>query len=133
MLAWSARLAGSSVDLARVLGLDECFQIGEVGAPEAAVLFDPVVDGAQRLRVEVVDAVAAFAVLANEVGATEQAQVLRNRGPGDGKGVGDLSRGLAAKAKQVEHGAAGGIGEGLEGGLHCLAWGICNRSVTHNA
>ena len=34
-----------------------------------------------------------------------------------GKGFGDLSGGLAAAAEEIEDGAAGGIGEGLEGGF----------------
>jgi hypothetical protein len=40
-----------------------------------------------------------------------------------------LSGGLAAAAKKVEDGAAGGIGESLESGFG----DICNRTVTHNA
>jgi len=43
-----------------VLGFDECFEIGEVHLPEAAVLVEPCVHGAERFGVELVNAVAAF-------------------------------------------------------------------------
>ena len=55
--------------------------------------------------------------------------MLRDGGTGNGESSGDFSGGLAAPAQEIEDGAAGGVGEGLEGGFG----GICNRSVTHNA
>src|SRR5208283_4130257 len=116
-----------------MLGFDKGFQVVETGAPENAVLLDPRVDGAKRFRVELVYAMAAFAVLTDEVGATQQAQVLRDRGAGHGEGAGDLSGRLAAAAEQVEDGSAGGIGQGLESGLGGFGRRICNRTVTHNA
>ncbi len=75
---------------------------------------------------------AAFAMLAHEVGATQQAQVFGNCRTRDRKGAGDLSGGLTAAAEQVKNSAASGIGEGLEGVLGSLRRRICNRSVTHN-
>jgi hypothetical protein len=105
------------------------FQAGQTDAPETAVLVEPVVYGAEGFGIELVDAVAAFAVLVHEVGAAQQAKVLGDRGAGNGEGSGDFSGGLAAPAQEIEDGAAGGVGEGLEGGFG----GICNRSVTHNA
>ena len=103
--------------LAGVLGFDKGFQVGQAGAPEDAVLLDPGVDGAERFGIQLVDAVAAFAMFADQVGAAQQAQVLGDGGTGDREGFGDLSGGLAAAAEEIEDGAAGGIGEGLEGGF----------------
>jgi hypothetical protein len=98
-------------------GFDKCFQVGQAHLLEVAVLVEPEVYSAEGFGVELVDAMAAFAVLAHEMGATQKAQV-----PGDGrardrKGLGDFSGGLATAAKEVEDGAAGGIGKGLEGGF----------------
>jgi len=113
----------------RVFGFDEGFQVGEAMGPEGAVLLDPRIDGAQGFRVELVDAVPAFAVFADQMCSTQQAQVLGNSRARDGERFGDLSSGLAASAQKVEDSTARGIGQSLEG---CF-WRICNRSVTHNA
>ena len=101
--------------------------------PEDAVLLDPGIDSTERLGVQFVNTISAFAVFADQVGAAEEAQVLGDGGTGYGKSFGDLSGGLAAAAEEIEDGAAGGIGEGVEGGLGSLAAGICNRTVPHNA
>jgi hypothetical protein len=63
--------------------------------------------------------------------AAQETQMLRDRGTRHGKGTGDLPGGLAAPARQIEDGAAGGISKSLEGYL--VVPRICNRSVTHNA
>jgi len=112
-----------------VLGFDEGFQAGEIAGPEGAILRDPGIDGAEGFGIELVDTVASGAVLANQMRAAEQAQMFGDGRAGDGKSAGDLSGGLAAAAQQIEHRAASGIGESLEGGLGR----ICNRTVTHNA
>ena len=98
-----------------VFGFYKGFETRQVSAPEAAVVVEPFIYGAERLGIELVDAVAAFAVLVNQVRATKKAQVFGDGGTGDGKGSGDFSGGLAAAAEKVEDGAAGGIGQGLEG------------------
>src|SRR5437879_3278545 len=64
-----------------VLGFYKGFQVGQTGAPEAAVLFDPGVDRAQGFGIELIDAVAAFAVLAHQVCPTQQAQMLGDSRP----------------------------------------------------
>jgi hypothetical protein len=115
-----------------MLGFDECFQVREANGPEMAVLLDPGIDGAERFGVELVDAMTPFAVLADQVGAAQQAQVLGNCGTGNRESLGDLSGGLAAPAQQVEDGAAGRISQRLKGGLGGSARQICNRTVTHN-
>ena len=74
------------------------FQVGEIHAPEGAVLVEPGVYGAERFGIELVDAVAAFAVFPDEVGAAQQAQVLGDGWTGDREGSGDFSGGLAAPA-----------------------------------
>jgi len=112
-----------------VLGFDKSFQVGEVHLPESTVLLEPGVDGAERLGIESIDTVAAFAVLPDQVSPPQQAQVFGNGGTRDGKRLSDFSSGLAAPAEEIEDGAAGGIGEGLKG---CFGR-ICNRKVTHNA
>jgi hypothetical protein len=57
------------------------------------------------------------------------AQVLRNCGTRYGERSGDLAGRLSSLPQQVEDGAPGGIGKGMEGSLGR----ICNRSVPHNA
>jgi hypothetical protein len=49
---------------------------GKVHAPEVAVLVEPGVDSAQRLGIELVNAVAAFAVFVHEMRAAEEAEML---------------------------------------------------------
>jgi hypothetical protein len=112
-----------------VLGLDESFEAVEIHRPEGAVLFEPGIDGAKRFGIELVDPVAAFAVLADQVRPPQKAKVLGDGGPGDGKGSGNFSGGLAASPQQVEDSPAGGVGERLKG----CGGRICNRTVTHNA
>src|SRR5580704_12615717 len=69
------RFAGSGLRLAGVLGFDVGFQAVEVRGPEGAVLLDPGIDRAQRLRIELVDAVTSFAMLANQMCAAQQAEM----------------------------------------------------------
>jgi len=112
-----------------MLGFDECLQVVEAGGPEDAVLLNPGIDGAERFGIEVVDAMTSFAVLADQVRAPQKAEMLRNGRTRHREGAGDLSCGLAAAAKQIEDGTAGGIGKGLKSGFR---GGTGNRSVTHN-
>jgi hypothetical protein len=116
-----------------IFRFDERLEIVEVHGPEAAVLLEPGVDSAQRFRIEVVDAMAAFPVLANEVGAAEQSQVSRDSWARHGKRLGNGSGGLAATAQKIENRAPRGIGDGLERGLGVLRGRICNRTVPHTA
>jgi hypothetical protein len=81
-----------------VFGFDEGFQVREVEFPEAAVLVDPGIDGAERLGIKPVDAMAAFAVLAHQVCAAKQPEVLRDCWTRNWEGLGNFSRGLAASA-----------------------------------
>jgi hypothetical protein len=83
-----------------------------------------------------VNTIAAFAVLAYQMSAAQQAQVLGNGRARNRESFRDLACRLTAASKQIEDGAAGGIGESLKRGfgrLLCRLSGIGNRSVTHNA
>jgi hypothetical protein len=105
-----------------VFGLDESSQVVEAHAPEAAVLLEPGIDCAEGFGIELVDAMTAFTVLADEMGATQQAQMFRDRRTRDGKSLSNVSGGLAAAAQEVEDGSAGRIGERLEGSFSRLGW-----------
>jgi hypothetical protein len=110
-------------------GLEEGFEVRELGGPEEAVIVEPVVDRAKWLGVKVVVAVATDAVFANEASAAEKAKVLGDGGAGYGEGACDLPGGLMAVAEEVEYGAAGGVGQGAEDGI-----GGRNEGVgSHNA
>src|ERR1700692_4225793 len=78
-----------------VLGFNKSLQIGETQLPEIAILIEPAVDGAQRLGIELVDAVAALSMFVNEMRLPQEAEVLRDRGTGDrersGNGPGRLT------------------------------------------
>ena len=118
---------------ASVFGFYKGFEVGQARAPETAVVLQPGVDGAQRFRIELVNAVASFAMLADQVRAPQQAQVLGNRGTGHRKSPGNVSSRLATSPQHVEDGAARGIGERLESRLRVPDRRICNRTVPHNA
>ena len=120
--------------LSRVLRFYESFQVIEARCPEHAVLLDPGIDRTQGFRIQFVNAMPPFAMFPNQVGPSQQSQVLRNCRPRNRKGAGNLSRRLTAPAKQVQHRSAGGVGQGLE--CNFPAWcrrRMCNQSITHNA
>lgn len=97
--------------------LEEGFKVSELAGPEETVLVEPVVNGAKWLGIEMVVAMAADAVFANEASTAEKAKMLGDGRAGDGEGACDLSGGLVAKAKEVEYGAAGGVGKSAEDGV----------------
>jgi len=100
-----------------VFGFDEILEIRKRGAPELAVLLDPGIDSTQRLRIEVVNAIAAFAVLAHEVCPTEQAQMFRDGWARYGKRLGNFAGRLATVPEQVEDSSPGGVGQSLKRGF----------------
>lgn len=114
-----------------MLGFDERFQAVQALRPKDAVLIDPGVDSTQGFRVELVNAVSTFAMLADKVRSPQQAQVLGNCRTRNRKGIGDLPCRLRAAAEKIEHRPTSRIGESLKSGL--AGSRICNRSVTHNA
>ena len=79
--------------------------------------------------IELVQTMPSFAPLLHQVGAAQQPQMFGDSRPRHRKRPRDLSRRLTAPPQQVEHGPAGGIGQGVKGGFSR----ICNRTVPHNA
>lgn len=99
---------------ARMLGFDERFQVVQTVNPENAVLLDPRIDRAQRFGVELINTVAPFPVLSNQVRSPQKAKMLGNRWTRNRKRAGNLPGRLRTTTEQVEHRAPGGVGEGLE-------------------
>jgi hypothetical protein len=97
-----------------IFRLDERFQVRKVDLPEAAVLIEPGIDGAQGFGIELVDAMPAFAMLTNQVGTAKQAEMFRDGWTRDRKGLGDFPGGLPASTQKVENGAASRVGKSLE-------------------
>jgi hypothetical protein len=81
-----------------VFGFGERFQIAEIHLPEAAVLIEPEIESTQGFGIEAVNAMAAFAPLAHEMGAAEQSQVPGNGWTGNRKSLRDGAGRLAASA-----------------------------------
>src|SRR5215469_9217237 len=122
----------SSLGLAGMLGFHKFLQLVQARCPENPVLLDPRVDGAEWLRVELVNAIAPFAMLTDEVSAAQETQMLGDGRTRHREGVGDLSGRLTALAEKVENGPPGRIGESLKGGFLDPGVLIRNRTVTHN-
>ena len=95
--------------------------------PEHSILAQPEIDGLERARIQLVQAVPALAAFLDEICASQQAQMFRNGWPRDGEGLGDAAGRLAALTEEIEHGTTGGVGEGAEGRIRQT----CNRMVTH--
>jgi hypothetical protein len=51
------------------------------------------------------------------MGTAQDFEVLRNRRARNGKCAGNFSGGASSRAQQIENGAAGGIGQGVKGGV----------------
>lgn len=100
-----------------IFGFDESFQVVQAGSPEDAILLDPVIDGAEGFGIELIDAMAAVAILADKMSAAEQAQVFGDGRSRNWKSAGNLPRRPRAAAEKIEDGAARGIGKSLEGRL----------------
>ena len=79
--------------LSRVLRFYESFQVIEARCPEHAVLLDPGIDRTQGLRIQLVNAMPPFAMFLNQVGPSQQSQVLRDCRPRNRKGAGNLPAG----------------------------------------
>ena len=92
-------------------------------------MIQPGIHDAKWPGVEAVNAFATVAGFFDKACAPQQPQMLGNGGTGNRKGLGDATGGKTASAQQIEHGAAGGIGERAKNSLGRM----CNRKVTHNA
>jgi len=73
--------------------------------------------GLHGLRGEAAAVNAAVDLALEEAGGFENAEMLGDGGEGKGEGLGKLSDSGLALSKASENGAAGGIGEGGEGGI----------------
>jgi hypothetical protein len=120
------------IGLALMFSFNKSFQAVQICSPEDSILLDPGVDCAERLRVEVVNAITSFAVFTNQVSPPKQTQVFRNCWTRNRECIRDMSGGLAAPAEKIEYGATRRIGECLKGSFLDSRVLICNRSVTHN-
>ena len=110
-----------------ILGFYKGFQIRQTRLPEHAILFQPRIHSLQRLRIELVKAMTAFAPFFYKMSLAQQTEMFRNGRSLNRKCSRDLPGRQTALPQQVEHGSTGGIGEGAES---CRL--ICNRSVAHN-
>ncbi|MGA8431906.1 MAG: hypothetical protein WB729_18925 [Candidatus Sulfotelmatobacter sp.] len=88
----------------------ERLEAGQIGTPEAAIVFEPGIYSAKRFGVELIDAVAAFAVFENQLRAAQKTEMLRDSWTRNRKSLGNMPSRLTATAKQVENGAPCGIG-----------------------
>jgi hypothetical protein len=68
-----------------VFRFDKRLQVIEAARPEGSVLFQPGINGAKRLGIEIVKTVPSFSMFVYQMRTTKQAQVFRNRGSRDGK------------------------------------------------
>ena len=80
-------------------------------------MVDPLCGGLHRLGSEAAAVNAAIDLALEEAGGFEHAEMLGDGGEGKGEGLGKLSDSGLALSKASENGAAGGIGEGGEGGI----------------
>ena len=64
-----------------VLGFNKGFQVIQACGPKHAILLDPGIDRAQRLRIKLIDAVAAFAMLAHQMCPAQQAKMFGDSRP----------------------------------------------------
>src|ERR1700716_202696 len=94
-----------------VLSFYKSLQAGQAGLPEDAILFEPRIDGFQRLWVELVKTVTAFPSFLDQMSAPQQSQVFRNGGARNRKGSRDLSGRLASLPQEIKNGAAGRVSQ----------------------
>ena len=97
-----------------VFGFDKGLQAFEVRTPEAAILVEPLIDSFQRLGIELIETVAAFPVLINQMSPAQDFEVLGDGWARNGKSAGNLPGRTRPCPQEIEHGAAGGIGQGVE-------------------
>src|ERR1700730_900753 len=112
-----------------VFCLHECFQAGQVRAPESTVVLEPGVHSSQWFGIELINAVASFAMFAHQMRPTQQSQVLRDCRTRNWEGSRDVARWLASPPQQIENRAPRWIGQGPERRFRR----ICNRTVSHDA
>ncbi len=85
-----------------------------MAVPFGAAAGDPAFDGFERQRLEPADARPADLFAAHQAARFEDLQVLQNRRQREGEGFGQLADRHRLAAQAFDHGAAGGIGQGVE-------------------
>src|SRR5437763_7893854 len=85
------------------------------GAEPGVEVFHDVLEDA---HVELIDDLLADARGGDELRLAQDGEVPRDRGPGGVEVLGDLARGPRPVAQEPQDVAAGGVGEGAEGGVH---------------
>jgi len=97
------------------------FQIGvetiEAFLEEPAIVFEPVVDILQRLRLDAAGAELRLAAARDQAGALQYFEMLGNRRKAHGERLGQFHDGGFAERQTGQDGAAGRIGERGEGGV----------------
>src|SRR3984893_7697872 len=112
-----------------VFCLHECFQAGQVRLPESTVVLKPRIHSPQWFGIELIHAVATFAMFAHQMRPAQQSQVLRDCRTRNREGSRDVARWLASPPQQIENRAPRWIGQGPERRFRR----ICNRTVSHDA
>src|SRR5689334_17615861 len=94
------------------------FETVECAGPQFAVRREPLVDGAQRLRANAVDAPLRVGPRVDEPRLAQHPQVLRHRGLAERERVYEILHRLFPYPKDVEDPAPIRLGEHVEGGRH---------------
>src|SRR4030095_10468251 len=118
----------SFISVLLCLLFDEALQVSKLVLPHVTVVRQPIVDVAKRSGVELVETVASHLDLAHQRRFAQDAKVLGDRGPADGKVARDAAHGLATLPEHAEDRAPRRVGERLEDVIRSRRLG--NRSVT---
>ena len=92
----------------------------DVRGPEAAELRQPRIELLEGFRFEAVETALRVNGGFNKTGVAEDAEMLGDGGLGHAQAALDVSDGLLGGAEEAEDGAAVGLGNDFEGGLHIL-------------
>jgi len=128
---WRHRRRGLGGRFALGVGFLEIgFEFVEALFPEAAMVFEPVHDRAQDLRLESAEPHAAAFLAGDDRGILEHAQVLGHRGQGHAEGRGEIPDRVVATVGEHRHDAAAGpVAEGGEEGVEALIVVMVNHMV----
>jgi hypothetical protein len=104
-------LSGSGV----VFGFEQCFQGVEAGGPKGARFFDPGRKFVEWRGVEGDNVFTPDSAAANQAGAFEYRNMLRDGIEGDGEGFGEFGDARFVAHEAVEDGSSSGVAEGGHG------------------
>jgi hypothetical protein len=97
-----------------LFGFHVFFQAEQVQGPEAPVLIEPSIQVAQRFRIELIDAVAAFPNFGDQLRGVQYAKVFGNGWAAHVEASRDLIHRLPAFAQAIENGTSRGVGDGVK-------------------